>query len=122
MSFAHALLKNKNWLFKPHNFRALCSKRNTGSKEKGVPYESSILHKVEKICQEATFPVDADVVVIGGGSVGCSTAYHLAKKQCGSVVLLEKHRITSGTTWHTAGKFRNVCRHENSLFSENMNA
>uniref|UniRef100_H2ZAI4 FAD dependent oxidoreductase domain-containing protein n=1 Tax=Ciona savignyi TaxID=51511 RepID=H2ZAI4_CIOSA len=48
-------------------------------------------------------PTEADVVVIGAGSVGCSTAYHLAKLGGGKVILLEKSRITSGTTWHTAG-------------------
>lgn len=45
----------------------------------------------------------ADVVVIGGGSIGCSTAYHLAKFGSGKVVLLEKERLTAGTTWHTGG-------------------
>ena len=48
-------------------------------------------------------PVEAEAVVIGAGSVGCSTAYHLSKLLKGNVVLLEKHKVTSGTTWHTAG-------------------
>ncbi|OED41568.1 FAD-dependent oxidoreductase [Chromatiales bacterium (ex Bugula neritina AB1)] len=47
-------------------------------------------------------PVSAKVVVIGGGIVGCSTAYHLAKLGC-EVVLLEQARLTSGTTFHAAG-------------------
>jgi len=51
-------------------------------------------------------PGEADVVVIGGGSLGCSTAYHLAKMGAGNVVLLEKHKLTSGTTWHTAGELQ----------------
>lgn len=55
-------------------------------------------------------PSSADVVVIGGGSVGCSTAYHLSKMTSGKVVLLEKHKLTSGTTWHTAGKYSIECR------------
>ncbi|KFQ99298.1 hypothetical protein N306_14723, partial [Opisthocomus hoazin] len=43
------------------------------------------------------------VVVVGGGSLGCQTTYHLAKQGVTSVVLLERDRLTSGTTWHTAG-------------------
>jgi glycine cleavage system aminomethyltransferase T/glycine/D-amino acid oxidase-like deaminating enzyme len=48
-------------------------------------------------------PPRARVVVIGGGVVGCSTAYHLAKRGWADVVLLERKRLTSGTTWHAAG-------------------
>jgi heterotetrameric sarcosine oxidase gamma subunit len=43
------------------------------------------------------------VVVIGGGIVGASIAYHLAQDGVGEVVLLERHELTSGTTWHAAG-------------------
>jgi sarcosine dehydrogenase len=50
-----------------------------------------------------TFPTHAQIVVIGGGIVGCSTAYHLAKDHKADVVVLEQGRITSGTTWHAAG-------------------
>lgn len=46
----------------------------------------------------------ADVVVIGGGSLGCQTIYHLAKMGLTNVVLLERDRLTAGTTWHTAGQ------------------
>ena len=68
-----------------------------------VPYESSI-HKTKKSSTpNAKLPSEADVVVIGAGSVGCSTAYHLSKLYGSKVVLLEKDKITSGTTWHTAG-------------------
>ena len=42
-------------------------------------------------------------VVIGGGVVGASIAWHLAQKQLGEVVLLERDRLGSGTTWHSAG-------------------
>lgn len=45
----------------------------------------------------------ANVVVIGGGSLGCQTVYHLAKMGMRDVVLLERDRLTAGTTWHTAG-------------------
>ena len=48
-------------------------------------------------------PTHAQVVVIGGGIVGCSTAYHLARDHRAEVVLLEQGRLTSGSTWHAAG-------------------
>lgn len=47
-------------------------------------------------------PSSSKVIVIGGGIVGCSTAYHLAKLGC-EVLLLEQHKLTSGTTFHAAG-------------------
>jgi heterotetrameric sarcosine oxidase gamma subunit len=50
-----------------------------------------------------TLPARARVVVIGGGVIGCSVAYHLAHMGWNDVVLLERDRITSGTTWHAAG-------------------
>ena len=48
-------------------------------------------------------PRQAQAVIIGGGVVGCSVAYHLAKLGWCNVVLLEMKRLTSGTTWHAAG-------------------
>ena len=50
-----------------------------------------------------TVPAQARVVVIGGGVIGCSVAYHLAHMGWTDVVLLERDRLTSGTTWHAAG-------------------
>jgi glycine/D-amino acid oxidase-like deaminating enzyme/glycine cleavage system aminomethyltransferase T len=50
-----------------------------------------------------TLPSQAQVVIIGGGIVGCSTAYHLTKNGWKDVLLLEQGRLTSGTTWHAAG-------------------
>jgi glycine cleavage system aminomethyltransferase T/glycine/D-amino acid oxidase-like deaminating enzyme len=48
-------------------------------------------------------PARARVVVVGGGIIGCSVAYHLAHMGWKDVVLLERDRLTSGTTWHAAG-------------------
>ena len=48
-------------------------------------------------------PTSARAVVIGGGIVGCSTAYHLAKLGLTDTVLVEKHQLTSGSTFHAAG-------------------
>ena len=50
-----------------------------------------------------TLPTHARVVVIGGGVIGCSVAYHLTKLGWKDVVLLERKQLTSGTTWHAAG-------------------
>ncbi len=50
-----------------------------------------------------TLPPRARVVVIGGGVIGCSVAYHLAHMGWKDVLLLERDRLTSGTTWHAAG-------------------
>ena len=51
----------------------------------------------------AQFPSRAQVVIVGGGVIGASTAYHLAKRGLTDVVLLERNQLTSGTTWHAAG-------------------
>ena len=50
-----------------------------------------------------TLPQQARVVIVGGGVIGCSTAYHLAHMGWKDVVLLERDQLTSGTTWHAAG-------------------
>jgi sarcosine dehydrogenase len=48
-------------------------------------------------------PTQARIVVVGGGIIGCSTAYHLAKLGCTDVLLLERAKLTSGSTHHAAG-------------------
>ena len=48
-------------------------------------------------------PSHARAVIIGGGVVGCSVAYHLARQGWTDIVLIERKRLTSGTTWHAAG-------------------
>ncbi len=48
-------------------------------------------------------PNRARVVIVGGGIVGCSVAYHLTLRGCTDVVLLERKQLTCGTTWHAAG-------------------
>ena len=51
----------------------------------------------------ADFPTQARVVIIGGGAVGASSLYHLAKAGWTDCVLLEKNELTAGSTWHAAG-------------------
>lgn len=48
-------------------------------------------------------PNSARAVVIGGGVAGCSVAYHLARLGWSEVILVERHELTEGTTWHSAG-------------------
>jgi len=51
----------------------------------------------------AGVPATAEVVIVGGGVIGCSVAYHLTRLGAGAVVLLERERLTSGSSWHAAG-------------------
>ena len=57
-------------------------------------------------------PKYAQIVVIGGGIMGCSTAYHLMLNGCTDVILLEKSKLTSGTTWHSAAQVRQLRSNE----------
>lgn len=50
-----------------------------------------------------TFPSHASIVIIGGGAIGTSIAYHLGNLGVSDVVVLERDKLTSGTTWHAAG-------------------
>ncbi|WP_164658443.1 FAD-dependent oxidoreductase [Tropicibacter sp. Alg240-R139] len=56
----------------------------------------------------STLPSHARTVVIGGGVVGCSIAYHLAREGRQDIVVLERSKLTSGTTWHAAGLVRRL--------------
>ena len=55
---------------------------------------------------DTTLPTHASVVVIGGGVMGCSTLHHLAENGVTDAILLERHQLTSGTTWHSAAQVR----------------
>jgi glycine cleavage system aminomethyltransferase T/glycine/D-amino acid oxidase-like deaminating enzyme len=55
------------------------------------------------MANKAPFPTHARVVVVGGGVIGTSVAYHLAALGWKDIVLIERDRLTSGTTWHAAG-------------------
>ncbi|MGB3148469.1 MAG: FAD-dependent oxidoreductase [Paracoccaceae bacterium] len=52
---------------------------------------------------QTQLPDRAQIIVIGGGIIGCSTAYHLARDHKADVLLLEQGQLTSGSTWHAAG-------------------
>jgi len=73
------------------------------------------------------FPSHARIVIVGGGIVGTSIAYHLTKLGCRDIVLLERGQLTSGTTWHAAGlmmqlrsthTMTELCRYGTQLFEE----
>ncbi|MDC0167931.1 FAD-dependent oxidoreductase [bacterium] len=51
-------------------------------------------------------PRHASIIVIGGGVMGCSTIYHLSKNGVKDAILLERNKLTSGTTWHSAAQVR----------------
>jgi glycine cleavage system aminomethyltransferase T/glycine/D-amino acid oxidase-like deaminating enzyme len=59
-------------------------------------------------------PSHASVIVIGGGVMGCSTLYHLAEMGATDAILLERNKLTSGTTWHSAAQVR-ALRHSQNL-------
>jgi len=57
-------------------------------------------------------PSQAQIIIIGGGVIGCSIAYHLTKLGKKDVILLERKELTSGTTWHAAGLIVTPTNHE----------
>ena len=56
----------------------------------------------------SNLPDSARTVIIGGGIIGCSVAYHLAKLGRSDIIVLERSKLTSGTTWHAAGLVRRL--------------
>jgi len=79
------------------------------------------------MAEKTELPNKARVVVIGGGVIGCSIAYHLTKIGWSDVVLLERKQLTSGTTWHAAGligqmrqsvNMTNLARYTTDLYSQ----
>jgi len=61
-----------------------------------------------------TLPSRARIVIVGGGVIGCSIAYHLTKLGVSDVLLLEKDQLTSGTTWHAAGLITSAGYHDDT--------
>ncbi|KAL6073063.1 Sarcosine dehydrogenase [Balamuthia mandrillaris] len=59
--------------------------------------------ELQDVAAAAQLPDSADVVIIGGGVVGASTLFHLTELGVQDVVLLDRNKLTSGTTWHSAG-------------------
>ncbi|XP_064420418.1 sarcosine dehydrogenase, mitochondrial [Latimeria chalumnae] len=97
-----ALKKNLQTPLFRTNLQCLSSKVEQTS-EKSVPYSKTLKEDKERKGLSKPLPGSADVVVVGGGSLGCQTVYHLAKLGMSNVVLLERDQLTAGTTWHTAG-------------------
>ena len=58
-------------------------------------------------------PTQAQTIIIGGGIIGCSLAYHLTELGCREVLLLEQGRLSCGTTWHAAGLVGQLRTHSN---------
>ena len=65
--------------------------------------ETDVTQDHPEAATSRSLPSHARVVIIGGGVIGCSVAYHLTKLGWRDVVLLERNKLTSGTTWHAAG-------------------
>ena len=61
------------------------------------------LRRVRSDEARVSLPASAKVVIVGGGIVGCSVAYHLGKMGWSDVLLLERAKLSSGSTWHAAG-------------------
>ena len=68
----------------------------------------------ERIADTASPPRRARVVVIGGGVIGASVAYHLAQRGWTDVLLLEQGQLSCGTTWHAAGLVGQLRASENA--------
>ena len=77
-------------------------------------YQSgSILPQGSLESMSTDLPASAEIVIIGGGVVGCSVAYHLTQMGKRDVVLVEQGRLSCGTTWHAAGLVGQLRAHQN---------
>ena len=65
--------------------------------------ENKVNNDQQRETNHPPLPSHAQVVIVGGGVIGCSVAYHLTKLGWRDVVLLERSQLTAGTTWHAAG-------------------
>jgi glycine/D-amino acid oxidase-like deaminating enzyme len=90
----------------------MCSRIFSITRRLNHRWSSTLRHHAVEASAKATLtsggddtrtPARAKVVIIGGGVVGCSVAYHLTKLGIHDVVLLESGQLTCGTTWHAAG-------------------
>ena len=66
------------------------------------------VQKIENGGGAKQLPSHAKVVIIGGGVVGCSILFHLAKFGWKDAVLLERDELTSGSSWHAAGQIHTI--------------
>jgi dimethylglycine dehydrogenase len=93
---------------------ARCKRRRGSGASSGLPGENahaisasdaivSRAQRLDILLSRLCMKTHAQAVVIGGGVVGCSVLYHLAKIGWRDVVLVEKNELTSGSTWHAAG-------------------
>ena len=62
--------------------------------------------KLQNILNNTNLPKTSDIVIIGGGVIGCSIAMHLSKTSFGSITLLEKNAISSGATSKSGAMIR----------------
>ena len=69
---------------------------------------------------EKDIPQEAETIIIGGGIIGSSIAYHLSKRGMKDVVLLERKQLTCGTTWHAAGLVSMLWPRQPSLISPSI--
>ncbi|KAJ0181071.1 hypothetical protein K1T71_003156 [Dendrolimus kikuchii] len=76
--------------------------KSVGIKKKTINYFKLLRYEKRFLSSDQEIVSSADVVIIGGGIAGCNTLYQLTKRGI-SAVLLERAKLTSGTTWHTAG-------------------
>ncbi len=77
--------------------------RSVGQAARAPPARGSRTMDEPKIRARTAIPDQARVVIVGGGVIGASIAYHLGKLGWRDVVLLERRELTAGTTWHAAG-------------------